>query len=250
MKFLKILIAYPLSLIVYTLGIFFIALSQVVQWFVLHIFGEFAHKFIVDIWCKLMLLFLNILGTRFKFINPYPLPKNTSVIIVANHQSFLDIPPIYWFFRKLRVVFVSKKELSSYKFMGISYNLRNGGSVFIDRKDSRQSFVTLTKFGKTLEKNKWTGVIFPEGTRSKNGVPRKFRATGLQVLLKNMPSAYVIPVTIDGIWKLTSPTMFPMQPFVKCTITAHKPIKASEMEAEKLCHLVEETIKKTLPLPK
>ena len=248
MSIVQKIIAYPLSVVVYVLGLFFIALSQPLQWLVLRVFGLSGHKVIIDVWCKLMLLLMNILGVRFCFENSYELPQNTPIIIVANHQSFLDIPPLYWYFRKLYVAFVAKKELSSRKLMGISYNLRNGGSVFIDRADPRQSLTVLKSFSEKITKNNWAAVIFPEGTRSKNGKPQRFRTTGLQILLKYTPNAYVIPVTIDGVWKLTYPKMFPMQPFIKCNITAHQPIKASEMDTDALCNLVEETIKNKLPL--
>ena len=43
-------------------------------------------------------------------------------------------------------------------------------------------------------------VVAPEGTRSKNGVPKKFQARGLRTLFKGIPSAVVVPITINNSW--------------------------------------------------
>ncbi len=49
---------------------------------------------------------------------------------------------------------------------------------------------------------------FPEGTRSKDGIPKRFSENGLKMLTKFVPSAYVIPVTINNCWKLIKKECF------------------------------------------
>jgi 1-acyl-sn-glycerol-3-phosphate acyltransferase len=69
--------------------------------------------------------------------------------------------------------------------------LRHGGSALIDRKDPKQAIPAIKGFG-SIEKHHRSAVIFPEGT-SKTGKPKAFAQTGLKILCKSTPSAYVVP---------------------------------------------------------
>jgi 1-acyl-sn-glycerol-3-phosphate acyltransferase len=152
-----------------------------------------------------------------------------------------DISPITWYLRKYHPKFISKVELGK-GIPSVSYNLRHGGSILIDRKNPRQAIVEMVKFSKYLQKFKRSGVIFPEGTRSKTGVPKPFRRTGLQTLFKKVPDGYVIPVTFNNSWKLQRWGMFPMQMGVRLEMTAHPAIKIADYEVEMLIDKVEEII--------
>ena len=128
----------------------------------------------------------------------------------------------------------------------VSYNLRHGGSVLIDRKDPRQSLAAIRDFGKYIEKNNYAAVIFPEGTRSKDGVPKRFSENGLKMLTKFAPSAYIIPVTINNCWKLNKYGMFPLEVGVKVTFEFHEPIEASSLKFEDLFKKVESSVKNSV----
>ena len=52
-----------------------------------------------------------------------------------------DISPIMWYLRKHHVKFVAKKELGK-GIPSVSYNLRHGGSILIDRKKPTSSFTS------------------------------------------------------------------------------------------------------------
>ncbi|WP_371824116.1 lysophospholipid acyltransferase family protein [Lutibacter sp. A80] len=194
--------------------------------------------------CSLTYL-LYVLGTRIKFTNKYKIPKNVPLIVVSNHQSMHDISPISYYLRKQHPKFISKIELGK-GIPSVSYNLRHGGSVLIDRKDPRQSLSAIRDFGKYIEKNNYAAVIFPEGTRSKNGVPRRFSENGLKMLTKFAPSAYIIPVTINNCWKLNKHGMFPLEVGVKVTFEFHEPIKANSLKFEDLFKKVESSIKNSV----
>jgi 1-acyl-sn-glycerol-3-phosphate acyltransferase len=185
----------------------------------------------------------NILGTRFTFTNPYQIDTNQPLIIVANHQSLHDIYPITWYMRKHHPKFISKIELGK-GIPSVSYNLRHGGAALIDRKNPRQSLPALLKFGEYIETNKRAAVIFPEGTRSKNGEPKPFQTKGLEVLLKKIPSAVVVPITINNSWKMLKYGKFPLGLGTHISFTVHKPLKVSTfVNKEELINSIEATIK-------
>ena len=215
------------------------------QWLAYNIVGYKGHKRVVDLMNGYLMSCLYILGTKITFINKHSLPKNTPLLIVSNHQGLYDISPISWFFRKYHPKFVSKKELGR-GIPSVSYNLRHGGSVLIDRKDPKQSISAIIKFGKYIEKNKYTAVIFPEGTRSKTGKPKPFSSAGLKVLTKFSPSSYIIPLTINNCWKIAKNGKFPLAIRQHITFTIHEPIKTTSLKFEDLFKKVEETIKNSI----
>jgi 1-acyl-sn-glycerol-3-phosphate acyltransferase len=156
-----------------------------------------------------------------------------------------DICPMSCYLRKYHPKFVSKIELGK-GIPSVSYNLTHGGSVLIDRKDPRQSLSAIRDFGKYIEKNNYTAVIYPEGTRSKDGKPKRFSENGLKMLTKFAPSAYVIPVTINNCWKLNKYGYFPLEIGVHVTFEFHEPIEAKSMNFEDLFQKVETTVKNSV----
>jgi len=236
------LLAYPLTII--HLLFFFIALVifHPIQWICFNVFGYQAHKKSVDIlqWC--LMRCANILGTRFTFTNPHKIDTTHPLIIVANHQSLHDIYPITWYMRKHHPKFISKIELAK-GIPSVSYNLRHGGAALIDRKNPRQSLPALMKFGEYIEETKRSAVIFPEGTRSKNGEPKPFQTKGLEILFKKIPSALIVPISINNSWKMYRYGKFPMGIGAHLTFTVHEPINlATFTNKEDLIKTIETTI--------
>jgi 1-acyl-sn-glycerol-3-phosphate acyltransferase len=165
----------------------------------------------------------HLLGGTYAFNNEQNLPTDRPLIIVSNHQSMHDISPIIWFMRKHHPKFVSKKELAK-GYPSVSYNLRVGGSVLIDRNDKKQALVEIGKLGKYIEKHNRSAVIFPEGTRSRNGHPIPFKPTGMKLLMKNAPSALIVPISINNSWKMLKYGKFPVGIFSHITFDVHPPI--------------------------
>lgn len=238
---MKKALAYPLSILCYFFFFLTLIIFHPIQWVCLKFGGYQAHKTSVDIFNLTLMRCLNILGTRFSIDNQYDIPMGRPCIFVANHQGLYDIPPIIWHFRKHHPKFVSKKELGK-GVPSVSFNLRHGGSVLIDRKDSRQAIVALTRFSEYLNKTKHSAVIFPEGTRSRDGKPKRFAVTGLQILIKKMPEAVVVPITINNSWRLFEYGKFPLGIGVHIKLKVHQPIPANSDDVEGLIARVEQTI--------
>jgi 1-acyl-sn-glycerol-3-phosphate acyltransferase len=203
--------------------------------------GYNAHKKSVEYlnWC--IMACLRIIGSKVVFTCDYEIPKGVPIIFVSNHQSMNDIPPFVWFLRDYHPKFVSKMELGK-GIPSVSYNLRHGGSVLIDRKDAKQSLKAIMDFGRSIEANKYGAVIFPEGTRSKNGQPKKFSENGLKMLVKTVPSGYVVPVTINNSWQLQQYGNYPMGVGVTITFEVHKPLAVKDHPFEELFAKVEEAV--------
>ena len=236
-----------LAYILTSIYAFFFLLTLVIfhpiQWLCFNVFGYKAHKISVD-WLQFFIMrCLNILGTRFSFQNDFDIPVNQPIIIVANHQSMYDIPPIIWYMRKYHPKFISKKELGK-GIPSVSYNLKHGGSVLIDRKNPKQALPAIQKFAKYIETNNRAAVIFPEGTRSKNGHPKPFQTKGLNALFKNIPNAVIVPISINNSWKMLRYGKFPMGIGNYISFKIQKPIVLRDYEGDNLiAHIESEIVK-------
>ncbi|MFT6698972.1 MAG: 1-acyl-sn-glycerol-3-phosphate acyltransferase [Porticoccaceae bacterium] len=236
------IISYILSSIFALVFFSLLFIFHPLQWIGLNIFGYKGHKFVVDIMNWFLTKSLFILGIFVSVENNQNLPKNTTLIFVSNHQGIFDIPPLIWAFRKYHPKFVSKKELGK-GIPSISFNFRHGGAALIDRKDSKQAISTLGNFSKKINKNKWSAVIFPEGTRSRNGEPKKFATNGLKMLAKYNKEGYIVPLTINNSWKVFKYGKFPLGVGSPISIITHQPIKIDSLPFDELILQTEKVIK-------
>ena len=237
------LISYPISVIYYLCFGLTLVIFHPIQWICLNVFGYQAHKKSVDYLNFFLLKCTNLVGTTYKFENRDNIPEGVPLIFVANHQSMYDIVAMIWYLRKFHCKFVSKKELGK-GIPSVSYNLRHGGGALIDRKDPKQAIPEIKKLGEYIETNKRSAVIFPEGTRSKTGKPKEFAPTGLKILCKNAPSAYIIPVSINNSWKMVKFGFFPVGLGNHLTFVVHKPLKVSEYNFPELMEKTESAVVK------
>lgn len=236
------ILSYILSPIFVLVFFLFLILFHPLQWLSLNLFGAKAHANVVAILNFFLVKSMLIIGVPIKLINKHKIPENTAVVFVANHQSTFDIPPINWYFRKQFPKFVAKIELGK-GIPSVSYNLRHGGAALINRKDPKQAISELVSFAKRIKENNWGAIIFPEGTRSRNGTPKTFASNGLKVITKYNKEGYIVPLTINNSWKVFKYGKFPLGIGSPITITTHKPIKINSLPFEELLEKTESIIK-------
>jgi 1-acyl-sn-glycerol-3-phosphate acyltransferase len=235
------IISYPISVVYYLCFGLTLVIFHPIQWFCFNVLGYQAHKKSVDYLNFCLTKCTTILGTTYTFENRELIPENVPIIFVANHQSLYDVIGIIWFLRRFHAKFVSKKELGK-GIPSVSYNLRHGGSVLIDRKDPKQAIPLIKGLSEYIEKHKRSAVIFPEGTRSKDGKPKEFVQSGLKFLCKYAPSAYVIPISINNSWKMVKFGAFPMGLGNHLQFIIHKPIAVADFSIEELIKKTESAV--------
>ena len=120
-------------------------------------------------------------------------PENA--IIVANHQSNLDLPwllnAIPYPLRK-RIFIIGKKELSFLRYLLVGSPL-----LFVDRTGN---VVPALKAAADVLRSGASLIIFPEGTRTRNGALGKFKS-GASYLAWHLGKK-IIPVRIEGSFEI------------------------------------------------
>jgi len=239
------IISYPISIISLLLFLLTIFIFHPIQWICFNLFGYQAHKKSVDYLNFLLLRIAHLLGITFKIENREFIPKGVPIIFVANHQSMYDIIGIIWFLRRFHPKFVSKKELGK-GIPSISYNLNHGGSVLIDRNDPKQAILEIKELSKYIEKTKRSAVIFPEGTRTRTGKPKEFAKSGLKILCKYAPSAFVVPITINNSWKFFKFGFLPFGLGIRIIFTIHEAISVKNSDCVELTNITQDLITKNI----
>lgn len=156
----------------------------------------------------LMSLF-RICGTRLVVERPATVLPRTGYAVICNHQSLFDIAILGGILFSNFPKYVAKKELGR-GLPSISLNLRHGGNALIDRDDRRQSVRAIIEMARTAQERGVSVVIFPEGTRSRDGSLGEFKRAGSEALLRAANQLPVVPVAIDGSWKLLTHNMLPV----------------------------------------
>lgn len=116
-------------------------------------------------------------------------PK-ASYVYAANHQSWFDIFAILG---RLPVQFrwLAKEELFKFPFLGAA--MAAIGYVPIDRTDRRKAFASIDQAARKV-RGGTSIVIFPEGTRSPNGVLQDFKKGGFALAMKSQRP--MVPISI------------------------------------------------------
>jgi 1-acyl-sn-glycerol-3-phosphate acyltransferase len=148
--------------------------------------GRFGHK-CARAWSYLI---LKTTGVRVDVRGLDRLPRGTSYVFAANHQSIYDIPVLFWTLDfELRIL--AKASLGAFPFLG--WHLARTGHVLVDRKNPGAD---LFRQVRRLMAAGYSLFVFPEGTRSVDGTLARFRAgTFMMAIESGLP---VVPVAIDG----------------------------------------------------
>jgi 1-acyl-sn-glycerol-3-phosphate acyltransferase len=141
-------------------------------------------------WCVYV---LDLFGTEPEVAGREHIPSapGRKLVIMSNHQSQLDIPALGLAMDCL-IGFVAKRELSRIPLL--NYWMRQVGCVIIDRSDKRGAHQALEKAARDMGAHPL--VVFPEGTRSKDGSLLPFKLGGSRLAL--LAEAIIIPVLIQG----------------------------------------------------
>jgi 1-acyl-sn-glycerol-3-phosphate acyltransferase len=192
----------------------------------------------------LMSLFV-ICGTRVHVERPPSVIPRTGYAVISNHQSLFDIVilggTLFTNFPK----YVAKKELGR-RIPSVSLNLQKGGNAIIDREDARQAIRAIRDMARNAQERNVSVVIFPEGTRSRDGELGAFKRSGSEALLREADELPVVPMAVDGAWKLLRYNMKPVPFGTTVRVRFGDPIARTPGDAQMMIEYAERFIAATL----
>lgn len=150
-----------------------------------------------------------ISGVRFDIEGLDRFESTGGYIFVSNHQSMYDISIFGGILVKNFPKYVAKRSLAK-GLPSISLNLVRGGNALIDRGDKAQAVAAIREMARNCQNRDVSAVIFPEGTRSRDGSIGVYRPAGVVALMEGAPDLQIIPTVIDGSWQVFSRNMFPI----------------------------------------
>jgi 1-acyl-sn-glycerol-3-phosphate acyltransferase len=144
-------------------------------------------------------------------------------VILSNHQSMLDIAILGALFFSNFPKYVSKRSLGR-GIPSVSYNLREGGHVLIDRADGPGAIAAIRELGQRVRAGRASAMIFPEGTRARAGELGAFKPGGTLALLDEARDTPVVPVAIDESWRVLRHNYLPVPWGVRVRVWIGDPI--------------------------
>ncbi len=181
---------------------------------------------IVPVWARYV---FELTKSDVEVVGLEKLPKDKAVVFVANHQGLMDIPLLYGYSGK-QMAFVAKIELSKIPLLSSWMKLLQ--CTFIDRKSMRASLQAINDAAANVSKG-YSQMIFPEGTRSKGRPHIEFKPGSFKLAFKS--KAPIVPVTIDGTWRIYEEKNQVNSAHVKMTI--HDPIETDGLTKEQMQEL-------------
>ncbi len=112
-------------------------------------------------------------------------------VVITNHQSLADIPVLSCLPWEMK--WIAKTELFKIPFVG--WMMRLAGDIELERKNPRSGAAALFRARDYLQK-RCSVIIFPEGTRSRDGRVGPFSDGAFRLAIKEgLP---VLPIAVDG----------------------------------------------------
>jgi 1-acyl-sn-glycerol-3-phosphate acyltransferase len=174
-----------------------------------YLFGSRPQEYVAGAVQWVLVRTFGICGTRLLVERSPEIRPWTPYIIVSNHQSMFDIVILGSLFFSNFPKYISKRELGRW-IPTVSFNLRVGGHVLIDRGDAPQAVTAIRDLGRRVRAGRCSAMIFPEGTRARAGELGRFKPAGTLALLEEAPTTPVVPVVIDESWRLLRHNYLPV----------------------------------------
>ncbi|XP_073281230.1 1-acyl-sn-glycerol-3-phosphate acyltransferase-like [Primulina huaijiensis] len=149
-------------------------------------------------------------------------------IYISNHASPIDIFLVMWL-TPTGTIGIAKKEIIFYPLIGQLYVLAN--HLRIDRSNPTVAIESMKEVANAIVKNDLSLIIFPEGTRSKNGRLLPFKKGFVHLALQTRRP--IVPIVLTGTHRAWRKGSLHVRP-APITVRYLPPIRTNDWAPEKL----------------
>ena len=132
-----------------------------------------------------------------KINNVPPIPAEPGMLFVVNHQSLLDLAVVFEFIEGTYPKVISRRRYGR-GIPLVSHMLRFWEHPLVD--PGSHSEPQLVMLREVAAKGTHPLIVFPEGSRTRDGSIRPFRTAGLRAILPVRPWTVYL-VVLDGFWQ-------------------------------------------------
>jgi 1-acyl-sn-glycerol-3-phosphate acyltransferase len=158
-----------------------------------HKIPVFQRSLLNRVWYRLLQRLLQLLGVvvyRVRCSGWHNIPAEGGVLVVSNHQSHLD-PPLVGISCPRQMNYMARETL--FRFAPFGWLIHSVGAFPLDREGVGLSGIKEAL--KRLKRGEMV-LIFPEGTRTRDGEIARFRPGFTTLAVRS--KAAILPVAIDG----------------------------------------------------
>lgn len=160
------------------------------------------------------------------------IPAGRPVIFVSNHQSYADVPFLFW----VPAQFKWMADYALFRIPIFGWAMRMVGYIPVRRGDARQGIRSLERAKEWLARG-ISIFVFPEGTRSHTGVLGRFQTGAFRLAVSTRTP--IVPVVVVGTRQLLPRDGWIFRWGVPLRIQILPPIKVAEgISPRELAHEV------------
>jgi 1-acyl-sn-glycerol-3-phosphate acyltransferase len=159
------------------------------------------------------------------------LDPNQTYIFTPNHQSLIEVPLFVTYLGR-NPAYLGKKEVFKYPVFG--RGIRLIGVVPVDRSNSPAAVESAKLATENLRRGK-SYVVYPEGTRSKDGGLLPFKKGAFMMAID--AGVPIVPITVSGATKIMPKGEVKVFPST-VRITIHEPIDTAGYSKENVVELM------------
>ena len=184
MKFLRIILLFPLTLVRFLFVFFISGYVVAIGWVWLKLFGfsQRLQHWVMRTWGKSILFVLGIKVQRNE------IPRNKNFILMPNHRSYIDI---FIVAAMTPAAMVGKEELKKWPFGKLGVKVTS--SILVDRSEIKSLLKTMTKIKQTVNLG-IPVILFPEGGTYEGPLTKPFKNGSFQIAADS--KIPVIPMAI------------------------------------------------------
>jgi 1-acyl-sn-glycerol-3-phosphate acyltransferase len=174
-----------------------------------------------------------VLGITIETVGAGRLDPRTPCVYMPNHVSFLDGPLVMVLIPGVARVILKKSIL---RIPVVGMGMRHVGFVPVDRKGAAGGKRSIARAVRLMKTRGYSFLIFPEGTRSRDGRLGSFRRGGFFLALQS--GAPIVPVTISGTRELMPKKQWFARPGT-VRVVFHEPVPVAGHTPETMGELMD-----------
>ncbi|NIO48567.1 MAG: 1-acyl-sn-glycerol-3-phosphate acyltransferase [Candidatus Aminicenantes bacterium] len=173
-----------------------------------------------------------ILGIRLDASGIERIDKRMSYVFMANHLSLIDGPLLFMLIPQFVRVLL-KKEAFRIPIIGLA--MRQVDFVSVDRKGLKGGKKSIDRATRMIKEKGFSFLIFPEGTRSRDGKLQPFKRGGFFLAVNSQVP--IFPVSIKGTYALMPKGSF-FAKKGKVRVIFHSPVSVEGFDESNLSRLI------------